>query len=125
MRIIYLGSGSIAKPCLAELVSGPHQLLAVITQPDRPAGRGRKLQPTPIKLLAQRLDLTVYALEDVNAPSALEKIAQLKEISSLDMPSTVSGDQATQIVNEIIDESKLLVEIQAKVPAANALKLLA
>ena len=78
MRIIYLGSGSIAQPCLTELVSGPHQLLAVLTQPDRPAGRGRKLQPTPIKLLAGRLGLKVHALDDVNAPSALQCLASLK-----------------------------------------------
>ena len=78
MRIVYLDSGSIPKPCLTQLASGHHQLLAVIIQPDRPAGRGRKLQPTPIKLLAQRLGLKIYALEDVNAPSALEEIAKLK-----------------------------------------------
>ena len=78
MRIIYLGSGSIGQPCLTELVGGPHQVLAVLTQPDRPAGRGRKLQATPIKCLAQRLGLKVYAVEDVNAASVLEDIARLK-----------------------------------------------
>ncbi len=78
MRIIYLGSGSIGQQCLTELVGGPHQVLAVLTQPDRPAGRGRRLQPTPIKQLAQRLALKVYAVEDVNAASVLENIARLK-----------------------------------------------
>ena len=78
MRIIYLASGFIAQNCLTQLASGPHQVLAVITQPDRPAGRGRKLQPTPIKLLAQRLGLKVHAFEDVNTALALETIASLK-----------------------------------------------
>ncbi len=78
MRIIYLGSDSIGQQCLTGLVGGPHQVLAVVTQPDRPAGRGRKLQPTPIKQLAQQLGLKVYAVEDVNAAWVLENIARLK-----------------------------------------------
>ena len=77
MKIIYLASDSIAAPCLQELARGPHQLLAVITQPDRHAGRGRKLHPTPIKLLAQELGLEVRGPEDVNAPQILSDIANL------------------------------------------------
>jgi len=78
MKIIYLGSDSIGAACLRELVGGPHQVLAVVTQPDRRAGRGRKLQTTAIKQLAQQLGLTVYAVEDVNAAQVLEDIGNLK-----------------------------------------------
>ena len=78
MKIIYLGSDSIGAACLTELAGGRHEVLAVVTQPDRPAGRGRKLQATPIKCLAQQLHLEVYAVEDVNAASVLEDIARLE-----------------------------------------------
>ena len=78
MRIIYLGSDAIGTDCLTALANGSHQLVAVVTQPDRPAGRGRKPQPTAIKQLAQRLDLTIYAVQDVNAPPILQEIAKLK-----------------------------------------------
>jgi len=78
MKIIYLGSDCIGLPCLRELAAGPHQVLAVVTQPDRPAGRGRKLQPTPIKQLAQQLHLELYAVENVNAASVLADIAKLQ-----------------------------------------------
>ena len=77
MKIIYLGSDSIGLPCLKELAGGRHEVLAVVTQPDRPAGRGRKLQPTPIKQLAEQLHLEVYAVENVNADSVLADIARL------------------------------------------------
>ena len=78
MKIIYLGSDCIAARCLEELARGPHRVLAVITQPDRPAGRGRKLQPTAIKLLAEQLGLEVRGLEDVNAAEVLEDLAELE-----------------------------------------------
>ena len=78
MKIIYLGSDAIGTDCLSELAKGPHQLLAVVTQPDRPAGRGRKSRPTAIRQLAQQLALKTYAVEDVNAPQVLEQIADLK-----------------------------------------------
>ena len=78
MKIIYLGSDSIARECLASLAGGPHRVVAVVTQPDRPAGRGRKLQPTAIKLQAEQLGLKVLAAEDVNSDAVLEEIAQLE-----------------------------------------------
>ena len=78
MKIIYLGSDSIGLPCLRELAAGPHEVLAVVTQPDRRAGRGRRMQPTPIKKLAQSLALKVYAIEDVNEGGFLKEIAGLQ-----------------------------------------------
>ena len=78
MKIVFLGSDAIATDCLTALAQGPHELLAVITQPDRPAGRGRKPRPTPIKELAQQLALKTLAVADVNSPQLLEQIRPLK-----------------------------------------------
>ncbi|NIA07768.1 MAG: methionyl-tRNA formyltransferase [Actinobacteria bacterium] len=78
MKIVFLGSDAIATDCLARLADSPHELVAVVTQPDRPAGRGRKPRPTAIRQLAQQLDLKTLALADVNAPPALEQIANSK-----------------------------------------------
>ena len=52
MRIIFAGTPEFAVPMLRALLAGPHQVVAVYTQPDRPAGRGRKLRASPIKELA-------------------------------------------------------------------------
>ncbi len=53
MRIIFAGTPDFAVPCLAALIADGHDLAEVYTQPDRPAGRGRKLHESPVKQLAQ------------------------------------------------------------------------
>ncbi|ANB01712.1 methionyl-tRNA formyltransferase [Ectothiorhodospira sp. BSL-9] len=53
MRIVYAGTPDFAVPALQALIDSPHTVVAVYTQPDRPAGRGRKLKPSPVKQLAQ------------------------------------------------------------------------
>jgi methionyl-tRNA formyltransferase len=68
MRIILLGTGDFAVPALRALVSGGHEVTAVISQPDRPAGRGRTLAPTPMHAAADGLGLRHIQAEDVNAP---------------------------------------------------------
>jgi methionyl-tRNA formyltransferase len=52
MRIIFAGTPEFAVPTLRALLAGPHRVVAAYTQPDRPAGRGRKLRASPIKELA-------------------------------------------------------------------------
>ncbi|HEX7499971.1 MAG TPA: methionyl-tRNA formyltransferase [Polyangia bacterium] len=58
MRIVFFGSPEFAVPALAS-VAESHEVVAVVTQPDRPAGRGAKLQPPAVKLLATGLGLPV------------------------------------------------------------------
>ena len=58
MRVIFFGSPSFALPSL-EAVARKHHVLAVVSQPDRPAGRGKRLHPPPVKELALRLELPV------------------------------------------------------------------
>jgi methionyl-tRNA formyltransferase len=78
MKIVFLGSDAIATDCLVRLAEGPHDLIGVVTQPDRPAGRGRKTRPTPIKELAQHLNLDIYTPENVNTPQSLDQIRLLR-----------------------------------------------
>ena len=59
LKIIYAGTPEFAVPALESLLQSEHQVLAVYTQPDRPAGRGRKLQPSPVKSCALRHDIAV------------------------------------------------------------------
>jgi methionyl-tRNA formyltransferase len=60
MKIIFAGTPEFAVPSLDKLMQSQHEVLAVYTQPDRPAGRGRHLKPSPIKELAQKYELPVY-----------------------------------------------------------------
>ena len=58
MRVVFFGSPAFALPSL-EAVTREHQVVAVVSQPDRPAGRGKRLHPPPVKELALRLGLPV------------------------------------------------------------------
>lgn len=60
MKILFAGTPEFAVPPLSELLSSQHDLCAVYTQPDRPAGRGRKLAASPVKLLAEQHGIPVY-----------------------------------------------------------------
>lgn len=59
LRIIYAGTPEFAAPALRSLLNSPHEVVAVYTQPDRPAGRGRKVKPGPVKQLALDADIPV------------------------------------------------------------------
>jgi len=67
MRVIFMGTGRLGLPTLRALAeSKEHEVLAVVTQPDRPAGRGLKLRPSPVKELAEELKLRIFQPERVN-----------------------------------------------------------
>jgi methionyl-tRNA formyltransferase len=68
MRTIFAGTPEFAVPALRTLAASSHDVLAVFTQPDRPAGRGRRLRASPIKQLAQALDLPVYQPSTLRSP---------------------------------------------------------
>lgn len=59
LRVVYAGTPAFAVPALQALLASEHQVVAVYTQPDRPAGRGRKLQFSPVKELAVAADIPV------------------------------------------------------------------
>jgi len=78
MRIIFLGSPQFAVHPLEALVAAGHTIAAVITQPDRPAGRDRRLTPPPVKLAAQALGLPVLQPESLRDPAVVEQLAALQ-----------------------------------------------
>ncbi len=72
-----MGSPEFALPTLRRLIESDHEVAGVVTQPDRPAGRGRGLRPPPAKELAQAHGLPVLQPERVNAPAALDELRAL------------------------------------------------
>jgi methionyl-tRNA formyltransferase len=77
LRLIFLGTPEFAVPTLERIVGACHQLLTVVTQPDRPAGRGQRLAPSPVKELAGRLGLPIFQPERVRRPEAVEHLRAL------------------------------------------------
>jgi methionyl-tRNA formyltransferase len=80
MDIVFLGSGAFAIPSLEALLRSGHRLLHVFSQPDRPAGRGNKLTPTPVSqwALARAAEgVQLTRVEDANQPETLEQLRRL------------------------------------------------
>ncbi len=77
MRIVFFGSGAFGLPTLAAL-GEQCDVVAVVTQPDRPAGRRRMLTPTPVGEWAERNRLEVLRLDDVNAKAAREMLRSIE-----------------------------------------------
>ena len=78
MRVVFMGSPAFALPALGGLIESEHEVVGVVTQPDRPAGRRRALRPPPAKELALARGLTVLQPERVNAPDALDALRALE-----------------------------------------------
>ena len=76
-RIVFAGTPEFARIILAELRQGPEAVVGVFTQPDRPAGRGRALQASPVKLEALAAGIPVFQPESCKTGEALELLRSL------------------------------------------------
>ncbi len=77
MKIIFAGTPEFAAPTLKALLGSSHDVIAVYTQPDRPAGRGRHLTASPVKQVAESADIQVYqpkTLKDAEAQQVLNNL---------------------------------------------------
>jgi methionyl-tRNA formyltransferase len=77
-NIIFAGTPDFAVPSLRRLAESGHQIAGVLTQPDRPAGRGRKLQSSPVKTFATNHGLSVIQPESLRTVEIQNQIAALK-----------------------------------------------
>ncbi|MCG7924951.1 MAG: methionyl-tRNA formyltransferase [Candidatus Thiodiazotropha taylori] len=76
LKIIFAGTPDFAASALQALLTTEHHVVAVYTQPDRPAGRGRKVQFSPVKQLAVEHDLEVFQPKTLKDPQAQQILAQ-------------------------------------------------
>ncbi len=77
LRIVYMGTPDFAVPCLEKLVEDGHQVQAVVTQPDRPKGRGQKLAYSPVKIAALAHNLPVLQPAKIKEPAFIEQMTAL------------------------------------------------
>jgi len=77
MRLVFLGTPAFAVPSLERLATAGHELALVITQPDRPSGRGRALAAPPVKQAAQRLGIAVAQPERIRRPEAQQMLRDI------------------------------------------------
>lgn len=77
MKIIFAGTPEFAVPSLAALIEAGHEIVMVLTQPDRPAGRGMKLKASPVKLLAEQHQLRVFQPASLKDAAVQDQIAAM------------------------------------------------
>ena len=78
MRIVFMGTPDFSVPALEALVEGGHEVVAAITQPDKPKGRGKAVLMTPVKEKAMELGIPVYQPVKVREPEFVEKLRQME-----------------------------------------------
>ena len=102
MSTVYLGTSEFAATVLRRLASSDHRPALVVTPPDRPQGRGRKLSPPPTAEAARELGIELLQAEDVNAEAARERIAAAR-------PSAVVVCAFGQLIREpLLSEHPML-----------------
>lgn len=78
MKIVYMGTPDFAVPPLKALAEAGYEIAAVVTQPDKPKGRGKTLMPTPVKEEAQKHEIPVYQPVKVRDPEFMEVLEEIK-----------------------------------------------
>src|SRR6266496_6360608 len=77
MRIVFIGTGEIGVPALRALLKSEHHVVAVVTQPDKPAGRAQLIEPTPMKKTVTTANVPVLQPPRIKDPQAIEEIRAL------------------------------------------------
>ncbi len=77
MRVVFAGTPEPALPSLRALLDSPHEVVAVVTRPDAPAGRGRALRPSPVKALAAEAGIPVLTPRTPREEGFLERLREL------------------------------------------------
>jgi methionyl-tRNA formyltransferase len=101
MKIIFAGTPEFAVPCLQMLLDSKYEVCAVYTQPDRPAGRGRKLQPSPVKELAVAAGIPVFQ------PLTMKTSDDLQQIKSFDADLMVVVAYGMILTQDVLDTPRL------------------
>ena len=78
MKVVFMGTPDFSVPCLQAIIDEGHEVVAVVTQPDKPKGRGKKMSMPPVKELAIKYDIEVYQPQRVKTD---EFVNILKDIN--------------------------------------------
>jgi methionyl-tRNA formyltransferase len=74
MRVIFTGTSDFAVPSLEAVIASHHDILAVVTQPDKPSGRGQGMHISPVKEVALAHNIPIFQPEKISAPESLDQI---------------------------------------------------
>ena len=100
MKIVYMGTPDFAVPALEALIEAGHEIMAVVTQPDRPKGRGKELAISPVKECALKHNLRVLQPEKIKTEDSV------KELKTIDADIYVVAAFGQLLSQEILDIPK-------------------
>ncbi|MCH9750667.1 MAG: methionyl-tRNA formyltransferase [Alphaproteobacteria bacterium] len=101
LRIAFMGSPDFAVPVLAALAEAGHEIACVYSQPPRPAGRGKKLRPTPVHQWADANGI------EVRTPRSLKKAPEQKAFAALDLDAAIVVAYGLILPQEVLDAPRL------------------
>lgn len=101
MKIIFAGTPDFAVPTLQSLLNSTHEICAVYTQPDRPAGRGQKLNQSPVKMLAMAANLPIFQ------PENFKNVQDLAQLQALEADLMVVVAYGLILPQAVIDTPRL------------------
>lgn len=78
MKVVFMGTPDFSVGTLEALVEAGYEITAVVTQPDKPKGRGKQMMPTPVKEAAEKHGLPVYQPRRVRDAEAIEEIRKME-----------------------------------------------
>jgi methionyl-tRNA formyltransferase len=96
MNIVFFGTSKFAVPALEKLLGSPHRVMSVVTQPDRPAGRGQEMRPSAVKEVAVAKSVHLYQPENCN------EYEFLRELRALSPDVIVVAAYGQKLGNEIL-----------------------
>jgi len=77
LRLVFMGTPDFAVPILMALIEGPDEVVAVVCQPDKPVGRGKKLRPPPVKILAEENNIQLFQPDSIRSDYFFDLIKEL------------------------------------------------
>ena len=103
-KIIFMGTPDFAVPTLKAIYNSKHEICMVITNPDKPFGRGRKLRSSAIKIEAEHLNYPILQPEKLNDPLFLDQIKNLNPslivvVAFKKLPSKFFNPELLQVVH--------------------------
>ena len=101
MRIVFMGTPDFAVPSLDALVAAGHEIVCVYTQPPRPAGRGKRLQPSPVQMRAEALGIAV------RSPTRLRGVEEQADFTGLEADLAVVAAYGLILPQAVLDAPRL------------------
>ena len=78
MRIVFIGTGAIGVPTVEALLKSEHEVVGVVTQPDKPVGREQKIEPPPIKNALAQTSVSILQPKKIKEPQSIHEISDLR-----------------------------------------------